>query len=112
MPQAKRHRRMVFARRETVADGRGNFDGAWEDQFTVLAHVVPLKGGEEVIASRLAGVQPVIIRVLASDNTRLVGTHWRATDALSGEVYNIQSKADMTQARHEIDFLAASGVPV
>lgn len=102
--------RVTFAVRGTGADdGYGNTLGAWSDQFTVSARVKPLRGGETVLADRLAGRQPVVITVRRSDSTATITPDWRAEDARSGTVYNI--RAVTPGERHDlIDLLAESGV--
>lgn len=108
-----RHR-MVFAKRSDDPDGRGNPEGDWIDQFTCDAEVIPLlRGGEEVIASRLAGVQPVILRIRSCIAARLIETHWKATDERRPTVvYNIKSIANLDQRDQFLDVLASSGEPV
>jgi SPP1 family predicted phage head-tail adaptor len=102
--------KVTFAKRVEVDDGYGNVEGDFADQFTTRAAIQPLKGGEGVIASRLTGQQPVIIRVRRSSQTELIRTGWRAADARSGTLYNITAAADMDGDRHYIDIMAISGV--
>lgn len=84
-----RHR-ITFARRADEKDGYGNTSGGWDDQFTVWAGLTYLRGTETVIASRLQGRQPVVIRVRASDQTRRITADWRAQDA-AGKTFNVRS---------------------
>lgn len=101
-------------------DGYGNVEEGWVDQFTVHAEIIPLKGGgggevtasEEVLASRLAGVQPVVIIVRYSDQTKLIKTDWKATNARSGVIYNIRTTVNMDQKKQFLDILASTGVAV
>lgn len=105
--------RMTFALRTAGADdGYGNFEAAWADQFTAAARIMPLKGGEDVMANRLAGTQPVIITVRSSSDSRLIAPNWKATDARAGTVYNIRSIANMDEKNGYLDLLATAGVPV
>jgi len=97
--------RITFQKRGN--DANGDPLGDWADQFTVWAQLVYLKGSEPVMAQRLQGVQPVVIVVRESANTRLVGTAWRAVDARTGAAFNITS-ASPAKDRGFIDILAQS----
>jgi head-tail adaptor len=107
--------RLTFAMRNSVEDEFGNVSTGWADQFTVSASITPRLGGEAVDAARLAGRQPVIIRVRQSPATRTIATDWKATDA-SGKAYNIRTAVDPNLGDNQhglwIDMLAESGVAV
>jgi SPP1 family predicted phage head-tail adaptor len=106
---------VTFAQRDTVSDEYGNPSTGWVDRFTVRADLTARLGGETVEAARLAGRQPVVIRVRKSPDTAQVTTDWKATDQ-SGTVYNIRSAIDpfLGDRLHGmfIDMLAESGVAV
>lgn len=105
------NRRLTFTCRAAKDDGYGNVQsGEFEPAFSLSAAVVPLKGGEQVIASRLAGMQPVVIKVRWCRQSRLIGSGWQAVDARSGETFDITSAADMDGKRMFIDILATSGL--
>lgn len=98
MPLAKTTRaeelrqRLAFSKRGVaVDDGYGNVQSEFETQFTVQARVRPRLGGEEVLAARLTGKNIVAITVRYSSQTKQIEADWVATDARSGEVYNIRS---------------------
>lgn len=109
-----RHR-VTFAERDQVEDDFGNVTTGWIDRMTVSANIIPRLGGEAVDAARLAGRQPVIIRVRVSPDTVQVTTDWKATDEL-GKVYNIRTAVDpdLGDSNHGmfIDMLAETGVAV
>ncbi len=109
-----RHR-LTFAERNTTTDEFGNVSTGWTDKFTVSANITPRLGGEAVEAARLAGRQPVIIRVRQSPDTVLITTDWKATDQ-AGHEYNIRTAVDplLGDASHGfwIDMLAETGVAV
>jgi len=68
--------------REAVDDGLGSsVTGPWTTRFTVAAGFTPLRGGEQVMAARLSGTQPYVVRVRQSSQTRQVMTGWRLVDA-------------------------------
>jgi hypothetical protein len=55
--------------------------GDFATVFTCAAEFIPLRGSEAVIASRLQGIQPYVVRVRQSAATRAVGVDWRIVDA-------------------------------
>lgn len=96
---------------ETADDGYGNREGDFETQFTARGRVRPLKGSEQVIAARMAGVQPVVITILSCRQAREVTTGWRIQNDRTGVIYNIRAAANFDEASHEIELLADTGVP-
>lgn len=105
--------RVRFETRGTVDDGYGNEvpGGDWELQFTVWAQLMPLRGSETVIAARLQGQQPYIVRVRASDNTRLATPAWRIVfDRDPTRVLAITAPAtDPDNKRAWLEFLVTEG---
>jgi head-tail adaptor len=100
------------ARSAAVDDGYGNFVAGWEERFTADARVMPLKGSESVIASRLAGVQPVIITIRSHWGARQVTSDWRAVDTRNtSRVFNIKSLANFDERNRYLDIMAEAGVP-
>lgn len=75
--------RMSFQARSTVDDGFGGQvpGGAFATSFTVWARLMPLHGGEGVLAGRLQGTQPYVITVRASSQTRQIDESWQVVDA-------------------------------
>lgn len=105
-----RHRVTFQRRRRTRDDGHGMTEGEWCSIFSVAAGIRPLKGGEDVLAARLTGVQPVIITVGKDRRTEAVTSAWRAVDE-AGRVYAITAPpADMEGKGLFLDILASSGV--
>jgi SPP1 family predicted phage head-tail adaptor len=107
--------RVTFAERDTTQDEYGNVSTGWTDKFTVNANIMARLGGEAVDAARLAGRQPVVIRVRKSPDTAQITTDWKATDE-EGNIYNIRTAIDplIGDGRHGmwIDMLAETGVAV
>jgi SPP1 family predicted phage head-tail adaptor len=66
-----------FQYRARVDDGKGNTVGPWTYQFARRAKIHSQRGRNEVMAAKLAGVQPVIITVRCDDDTRRVTNAWR-----------------------------------
>ncbi|HWY14430.1 MAG TPA: head-tail adaptor protein [Rhizomicrobium sp.] len=104
--------RVAFDKRPPAADGAGNVEGsAWEEQFRRFARVTPLKGGEEVTAARLQGMQPAIVRVRADSSTRMVTPQWRLRDINSGTAYNIKSISNEDERRIWLTMMCSAGGP-
>lgn len=108
--------RVKFSQRDTVSDDYGNPSTGWVDRFTVSANITPQLGGEAMNAARLAGRQPVTIRVRRSQDTAQIRTDWKATNIEDGTEYNIRTAADPFQGTVEhgkwMDCLAEAGVAV
>lgn len=108
--------RAKFSRPNSVEDEYGNVTTGWEDMFTVAANFTPRLGGESVDAERLAGRQPVVIRVRQSPDTRQIRTDWKATNVLTGTEYNIRTAVDPNEGNVEhgkwVDMLAEAGLAV
>lgn len=101
--------KVTFQSPVSVEDGYGGREDGWTDAFTARAGYTRLRGTETVMAARLEGRQPTVIKVRASADTRRVTTDWRVKDARSGEVFNIRSIIE-SQNRRYFDITAESGV--
>lgn len=111
MPPRNLPERVAFDKRQAVTDDYGVTSGDFQEQFIVPAGYVFLMGGEGVQAARLAGTQPVVIRVRESTQTRLIEPAWRARDARSGVTYNVKSVMPAPGSRPHtyLDVLATAG---
>lgn len=101
--------RVMFERQGSASDGAGGTTTAWADQFERWAAFVHLKGGEAVMAGRLAGKHSQVIRVRADSLTRTVTADWRLRDKRAGTVFNVRDVTH-TEDRAFIDLLCESGV--
>lgn len=102
---------VAFESRAVIDDGMGNeISGDWTERFRANARIQPIKGGESVIADRLQGTQPVVVRVRYEPQTMAVNTDWRVRDSRAGTIYQIKSSANMDEKRRYIEFLAIAGV--
>lgn len=101
--------RFVFSRRNEVSDGAGNFEAEWIDNSPVSASRMWLRGGETVIANRLAGRSPAIITIRSSIASRQITAGWRCRDTRTGEIFNIRQVMPATK-RDEIELLLDLGV--
>ena len=101
--------RVFFALQLEVDTSYGKAVGDWEEQFEVWARVRALVGSEPVLAQRLTGVQPVIVTVRSSSDTRLVTAAWRIRHKQTGALYNIRA-VPPGERKDYIDFLCEAGV--
>jgi head-tail adaptor len=104
--------RLHFQRRDNVQDDYGNTRaGDWVTVFTAAAEFIPLRGGETVMAARLAGQQPYVIRIRSFAQSRAVDPSWRIVDARNEErVFNITAIVDPDNKRAWLDVTATQGV--
>lgn len=110
MPPGRMKHRLTFgASAEQASDDLGNTIGPVDDQFTRWAEVIPLKGGESVLAARLKGTQPVIIKVWLDKDTTRITPDWQARDS-AGTIYALHSVADMEQRGQQLTIMAEAGV--
>lgn len=99
---------VAFDRETSGDDGYGNTVSGFAEQFTVSARIRYLRGQEPVIAQRLQGVQPAVITVRASSQTRQIDASWRARNARSGEAFNVKAVTP-SDDRQWIDLLCEAG---
>ena len=104
-------RRIRFEKRLEAEDGFGNEQGSWAEQFECWAKRQFLRGGEQVIASRLESRQPAILTVRNSVNTRMITSEWRAIDKRDGRIFNIREDPKESDDRAMLEMLAEAGVP-
>lgn len=103
--------RVQFQKRAAAADGAGNVEGDWTTQFTRWARITPLKGGEEVTARRLQGMQPAIIRVRSDSATQTITPQWRAIDVIRDTTYNVKTISNVDEQNIWLDMMCESGGP-
>lgn len=103
--------RLRFEQRAVLDDGYGNpVSGEFAEQFSRWAEVKPMRGGEDVLAARLQGTQPIMIRVRYDSLTKTITPEWRAVDVRNGTVYAIRTAVDMERRRMWIEMMAEAGV--
>jgi SPP1 family predicted phage head-tail adaptor len=72
-------------------NGGGGETLSWAEQLQAFAQFTFLRGGEVVLAARLAGRQPLVVKIRASASAAAIRTDWRMRDVRSGVEYNIRS---------------------
>ncbi len=84
--------------------------GRWEERFEDSLRVTYLRGGEDVIAGRLAGRNVVVLRVRSGASATAVTEAWRIKDKNTGRAFNIRSIIH-SEGGGWIDFTCETGVP-
>lgn len=90
----------------------GSLNNEWVEQFSRAAEITPLKGSEPVIAQRLTGSQPALIKVRFDSMTRTIDPSWRAVEMLNGtpvRYYALKTAEDMERQRQFITMMAVAG---
>lgn len=108
-----RHKVRFEKRADVADDGYGNTQGDWQQQFTRRAYIGMTQGGEQVIASRLEGVQPAVVVVRYDSRTATVTPDWRLVEVRGDgteRVYGIRTAEDMDHDRRWITLLCIAGV--
>lgn len=90
-------------------DGFGGVIVGWSEVFTEPARLKPMRGNEEIIASRLQGLQPYTMTVRSNERTRTVTTAWRARNKRSGASYAIKSVVNIDERNQWIELLVVEG---
>lgn len=101
--------RVRFEKRSTSSDGGGGVTTGFAPQFVVWGKFTHLRGGETVLAARLAGVHSLVVLVRRSSQTEAVDTAWRLVDVRTGKIYNIRDITP-TADRQGLELLCESGV--
>lgn len=105
------HEVVAFDAPTSAPDGYGGTEVGWAEQFETRAHFLYLRGGETVQAARLAGKQPIVATIRASDAARAVSPGYRLRDVRRGVEYNVRAVVE-TEDRQFIEVTAESGVAV
>ncbi|MBR9764807.1 MAG: head-tail adaptor protein [Rhodobacteraceae bacterium] len=111
--------RVALDRPRSQTDGRGGVTRDFEEVFRAYAKFRWLRGGETVQAARLAGRQPVVIRLHLTSLSLRITTGWRVRDLAADAAseigaarighYNIRSVVP-TEDRRWIEITAESNV--
>jgi len=99
-----------FEQLNAVADGYGNEQQTFVEQFRCSTGFAMMRGGESIQASRLEGVQPMIARVRwNAATTALIRPDWRMHDLRTDTYYALHS-VSRTPDRGYVEMLVESGV--
>lgn len=102
--------RVALSRRVEInpdaPDDLGAVLAEWVEQVRCWAEFKHLRGSETVMAGRLQGRHPMVVRLRTSPQSRQVAADWRLTDLGTGTDYAIR---DVTVTREWIDLLCEGG---
>lgn len=101
--------RVAFDAPIKTPDGGGGETRSWSEKFTCRASIKYLRGGESVMAGRLAGKQAVVVTVMASPIAKDIAPTWRMRDLKRGISYNVHV-AIRSDSQACIEVTAESGV--
>ena len=103
------HAAVAFDEPPQTPDGSGGTDAGWAERYACRGEIRYLRGTEAVMAARLAGRQPVVVKVWDCEAARQITTAWRMRDEREGTIYNIRSIVP-SDDRRWIELTAESGV--
>lgn len=84
--------RVAFDEPTGVITPTGGQVTTWTQRIaSVWADIRYLRGGDAVIAARLAGKQPAVVKVWASPAAREITPDWRLRDLRGGQTYAIRA---------------------
>lgn len=115
MPKRKRagagslSERIGFEAEVEGDDGYGGTVIGWNEVFMEPARLRPMRGNEEIIASRLQGIQPFTMTVRSNERTRNITPAWRARKKRSGVVYAIKAAVNIDERNQWIELLVVQG---
>ena len=69
--------RAIFSARREISDEYGGTRDEWVPQFTELAEVKYLRGGETVMEARMASRNPVFVTIRNSARARQITSEWQ-----------------------------------
>ncbi|WP_242217974.1 phage head completion protein [Shinella zoogloeoides] len=79
------YERVAFDERALQSDGHGNEQEDFVEAFECRAGFTYLRGTEAVIAARLEGRQPIVVRVRRNSKTEQIDHDWRMRNLRDGE---------------------------
>lgn len=107
---ALRERVRFEARGYVEGDLTGNpQSGPWGEVHSCAAQITPKLGGETVLASRLTGIQPMLITVRLCKALAAFSTDWRIVDVRKKIAYNVTAACNPDEKRRYLEILAVSG---
>lgn len=102
--------RVTFYSSDLQEDASGGSRSNWVEEFSSMAHVIYMHGGEAVIAAGLQGKRPVVLTIRRSKNSNRITSHWKVV--FDGVDYNIREKPKPTSDPMNCEFKAVAGVAV
>lgn len=97
-------KRATLLEPHVARDADGQLVQGWIERGTVWCHVLPLRGGESVMAARMQSRSPAIVTLRASGLSRQVTSEWRLR--IGGREYHAKEDPRETQDRAWLEMLA------
>lgn len=105
-----RERVRFEARGYVEGDTTGNpQSGPFAEVYTCAAEITPKLGSETVLASRLSGIQPMLITVRICAAIKDIAADWRVIDVRKNVAYNIKAMSNPDEKRQYLEILAVAG---
>lgn len=101
--------RVAFLQQVEGDDGYGGVVVGWQERWQEPARLMPLRGGEAVMAGRLQGTQPFVCTVRSSTRTRAVTPAWRVRNVRTGREYNIKTSVNVDERNAYLEMLVVEG---
>ncbi len=99
MSRYKLKERVRFEKPNTVSNGMGGSTSGFEEAFKARAGYTRLRGTETVLAARLSGKQPTVVRIRAQEAARAITAAWRIVDRSTSETFDVQSVIESDDGR-------------
>jgi hypothetical protein len=99
---------VAFDELSSVPDGYGNMQQSFVERLRTRAGFTWLRVGEAVMASRLEGLNPAVVRIRASEEALRIRHDWRMRDLRTDTVYAIRG-ITKSPDRGYLDVLVQSG---
>lgn len=95
-------------RQVSVPDGAGGSVITWQAVLTAPAHIRPIRGGETVMAGRLASTETIVVTIRNQPALATSSQTWRLISTRSNRVFDIKS-ITVDDRRAFVDFLCQTG---
>ncbi len=99
MSRYKLKEKVRFEKPNAVSNGMGGSTSGFEEVFTTRAGYTRLRGTETVMAARLTGKQPTVIRIHSHAAALDMQSTWRAIDTRTNELFEIKSFIESDDGR-------------
>lgn len=104
------YEKFEFFRRGEIDDGYGNVRGDWISTLVTKAQISFRGGSEEVLASRLSGVQPAFLSIRNSLSAREIDTSFMCQNVRTLEKFAIKACTVDPVNRQFLKITVTSGI--
>ncbi|MBC9245158.1 phage head closure protein [Paracoccus sp. 11-3] len=96
-------KRAEFLKPFMEKDADGRVIQRYDLQFRSWAHVLPLRGGEQIMQARMAAKAPAIVTIRATPEAREITSEWRLR--IGGIEYDLKEHPRESQDRAFLEML-------